>query len=62
MNYGATGSNNANAASAPPPKPAAGASNNATTNNDSGEGPSEGVPPPSYAQVVAGDHKIQSQD
>lgn len=28
---------------------------------DGGEGPSDGAPPPSYAQVVAGDNKIQDQ-
>jgi len=32
-------------------------------NNNNGEGSSEGVTaPPSYAQVVAGDHKVQTQD
>ncbi|AEO66518.1 df95b655-9349-42a4-aadb-b6810b6df47d [Thermothielavioides terrestris] len=28
----------------------------------SAAGPSDNAPPPSYAQVVAGDHKIQTQD
>lgn len=34
---------------------------NNTTNNN-GEGGSDGTVPPSYADVVAGDHKIQTQD
>ncbi len=31
-------------------------------NNSNAAGPSDGVPPPSYAQVVAGDNKVQSQE
>jgi hypothetical protein len=46
MSYGTTG-----APSAPAPQ------------QDAGEGSSEGhPPPPSYAQVVAGDHKVQTQE
>jgi len=46
MSYGTTG-----APSAPPQQ-------------NGGEGSSEGnhAPPPSYAQVVAGDHKVQTQE
>jgi len=62
MNYGATSGNNTSAPSAPPPQPALALNNSTNNNNDSGAGPSDGVPPPSYAQVVAGDHKIQSQE
>jgi hypothetical protein len=29
---------------------------------EGGEGPSDGPPPPSYSDVVKGDHKIQSDD
>lgn len=50
MSYGTNG-NNASASSAPPP-PA----------QNAGEGSSDGPAPPSYAQVVAGDNKVQSQD
>ena len=41
---------------------------NGTWNNDGasaangGEGSSGGAPPPSYAQAVKGDHKVQSRD
>jgi uncharacterized membrane protein YqaE (UPF0057 family) len=52
MNYGTTGA--ASSSSAPAPRP--------QNQNDAGEGPSDGPPPPSYAQVVAGDHKVQTQD
>lgn len=49
MSYGTTG-----APSAPAP---------AAPQQDAGEGSSEGhPPPPSYAQVVAGDHKVQTQE
>ncbi|KAK4213804.1 hypothetical protein QBC37DRAFT_163886 [Rhypophila decipiens] len=34
----------------------------AVANHDDAAGPSNGPPPPSYAQVVAGDHKVQTQD
>ncbi|TLS26823.1 hypothetical protein PpBr36_05033 [Pyricularia pennisetigena] len=52
--------------------PTYGTTNNATSNQASnssppqgtnaGEGGSDGTAPPSYAQVVAGDNKIQTQD
>ncbi|TLD09445.1 hypothetical protein PspLS_12001 [Pyricularia sp. CBS 133598] len=52
--------------------PTYGTTNNATNNQASnsrppqqtnaGEGGSDGAAPPSYAQVVAGDNKIQTQD
>lgn len=29
---------------------------------NAGEGGSNGAPPPSYAQVVSGDHKVQTQE
>ncbi|KAL2020463.1 hypothetical protein VTK56DRAFT_8429 [Thermocarpiscus australiensis] len=51
MNYGAT-SSNANPA---------GASSASQQEEGTTAGPSD-APPPSYAQVVAGDHKIQTQD
>lgn len=57
MSYGTAGANGSSAsAPAPAPAPAAAATHNA------GEGSSDGAPPPSYAQVVAGDHKVQSQE
>ena len=59
MNYGTHASNNnaSNAASssAPTNQP------QPSRNDNAGEGRSDG-PPPSYAQVVAGDHKVQSQE
>ncbi|KAK3323793.1 hypothetical protein B0T19DRAFT_213910 [Cercophora scortea] len=56
MNYGTT--NNASSSAAPAPAPA---SQQAPHTHDAGEGSSEG-PPPSYAQVVAGDHKVQTNE
>ncbi|KAK5658353.1 hypothetical protein OQA88_2329 [Cercophora sp. LCS_1] len=55
MNYGTT--NTASSSSAPAPAPAP----QPQHHDDAGEGSSD-APPPSYAQVVAGDHKIQSKD
>ncbi|KAK3940321.1 UPF0057-domain-containing protein [Diplogelasinospora grovesii] len=65
MSYGTTTNNTAGSSSAPAqgqgvpapvqPIPQQGP-------NDNGEGPSDGPPPPSYAQVVAGDHKVQSNE
>jgi len=53
------GGNNTAAGSSSAPSQAA----RAPASSGNGEGPSEGgAPPPSYAQVVAGDHKVQSQD
>ncbi|KAK0620491.1 hypothetical protein B0T14DRAFT_497011 [Immersiella caudata] len=52
MNYGTTGAPSSSSAPAPRPQP----------QHDAGEGPSDGLPPPSYAQVVAGDHKVQTQE
>jgi uncharacterized membrane protein YqaE (UPF0057 family) len=63
MNYGTTAT--AGPSSAPaqqPSKSAAAGPQEQQGHDDAGEGPSDGVPPPSYAQVVAGDHKVQSQD
>ncbi|OIW28595.1 UPF0057-domain-containing protein [Coniochaeta ligniaria NRRL 30616] len=49
MSYGTTGAPSAASAGQP--------------QQDGGEGSSEGhPPPPSYAQVVAGDHKVQTQE
>jgi len=54
MSYGTAGNNNASSGSGPAPQ-ASGVTN--------GEGSSSNGPaPPSYAQVVAGDNKVQSQD
>lgn len=55
MNYGtaSNGTGSAAPSSSAPAQP---------NNNTAGEGSSDGAPPPSYAQVVAGDHKVQSQD
>ncbi|EPE06749.1 stress response rci peptide [Ophiostoma piceae UAMH 11346] len=53
MNYGT-----ASPVASPPASSAAGPS---TGDDDAGEGRSDG-PPPSYAQTVAGDNKIQNQD
>lgn len=50
MTYGTNGTNGAGANPHD-----AGSSSNAAA------GPSEGAPPPSYAQAVSGDHKIQDQ-
>jgi len=67
MNYGTTGSGNnaaASSSSAPPaPAPASASASQAqqSQNGNAGEGCSD-APPPSYAQVVAGDHKVQSQE
>lgn len=56
MSYGAT--TNPESHSAPyHPAPA----QQAGYHGDGGAGPSDGAPPPSYAQVVAGDNKIQDQ-
>ncbi|KAK4454194.1 UPF0057-domain-containing protein [Podospora aff. communis PSN243] len=52
MNYGTTHAGGSSSAPAPRPQ----------NQHDAGEGPSDGPPPPSYAQVVAGDHKVQTQD
>ncbi|KAF5629805.1 SNA2-like integral membrane protein [Fusarium sp. NRRL 25303] len=52
MNYG---TQNAGGSSRPPPQ------QHGVTNNGEGSSESQGVPP-SYADVVAGDHKIQSKD
>ncbi|KAK0641327.1 hypothetical protein B0T16DRAFT_419657 [Cercophora newfieldiana] len=52
MNYGTTAAPSSSSAPAPPPQ----------NHQDAGEGPSDGPPPPSYAQVVAGDHKVQTQE
>ncbi|KAK0744039.1 hypothetical protein B0T18DRAFT_392705 [Schizothecium vesticola] len=64
MNYGTTA--NAGPSSAPAQQPsksaAAGPQQQQQGHDNGGEGPSDGVPPPSYAQVVAGDNKVQSQD
>lgn len=56
MSYGAT---NANAGSSAPQS--APAQHGGYHRGDEGAGPSDGAPPPSYAQVVAGDNKIQDQ-
>lgn len=62
MNYGTASTAGAPAASAPAPA-AAGSSSAAAAgpSDNGGEGGSDG-PPPSYAQVVAGDNKVQSQE
>ncbi|KAK2672398.1 Proteolipid membrane potential modulator [Fusarium oxysporum f. sp. vasinfectum] len=52
MNYG---TQNAGGSSRPAPQ------QHGVTNNGEGSSESQGVPP-SYADVVAGDHKIQSKD
>ncbi|GAB1319294.1 Stress response RCI peptide [Madurella fahalii] len=61
MNYGSTsqGGGSASAPSQPPPQ-----QHQQHEHGTAGEaGPSDGgAPPPSYAQVVAGDHKVQTQD
>ena len=65
MNYGTASNNNVGPASriAAPPVPTPQKSSPAPHQHDNAEaGPSDGRPPPSYAQVVAGDHKIQTQD
>ncbi|KAK0637065.1 hypothetical protein B0T17DRAFT_482210 [Bombardia bombarda] len=54
MNYGTA----SNASSSQAPAPAHAAQQHGV---DEG-GPSDGHAPPSYAQVVAGDHKVQSQE
>jgi uncharacterized membrane protein YqaE (UPF0057 family) len=53
MTYGAT---NNNAASTPESRPTP------RTQGTNGEGSSDGTVPPTYAEAVAGDHKIQSKD
>ncbi|KAK3391242.1 hypothetical protein B0H63DRAFT_467559 [Podospora didyma] len=58
-NYGTTNNNNNNAGSSSAP-PAARAQAPPLP-LDAGEGSSDN-PPPSYAQVVAGDHKVQTQE
>ncbi|CAN8102760.1 unnamed protein product [Discula destructiva] len=40
---------------------AAGHANNAESSSSAAAGPSDGAPPPTYAQAVSGDHKIQDQ-
>lgn len=55
MSYGAT-TGDAGSSSAPPPAPA----QQSGYHGDAGAGPSDGAPPPSYAQVLA-DNKIQDQ-
>jgi len=70
MNYGTAGapgnndnSNNNGASSSSAPPPPQQRQQGQTPSPDNGEGPSDGGPaPPSYAQVVAGDHKVQSQE
>jgi len=52
MNYGTASAPSSSSAPAPQPQ----------TRPDAGEGPSDGPPPPSYAQVLAGDHKVQTQE
>ncbi|CAK7270526.1 hypothetical protein SEPCBS119000_004134 [Sporothrix epigloea] len=59
MNYGTTSESPASASASAPSTQAAGSSSRAPDNG--GEGGSEGAPP-SYAQVVAGDNKIQNHD
>lgn len=54
MSYGATNTS-------PPPQGQGHAGAGAGPSNG-GEGSSDGAPPPSYAAVVAGDHKVQTQD
>ncbi|KAK0721702.1 hypothetical protein B0T26DRAFT_700077 [Lasiosphaeria miniovina] len=58
LNYGTTAANKSGASAAALPAPAP----SSQVPQDAGEGPSDGAPPPSYAQVVAGDNKIQTQD
>jgi len=54
MNYGSTAAGSSSAPANPAPQQQG--------HDNAGEGSSDGAPPPSYAQVVAGDHKVQSQD
>lgn len=62
MNYGTTAAAGpSSSAPAQPSKPAAAAPQQ-QGHDDGGEGPSDGTAPPSYAQVVAGDHKVQTRD
>ncbi|KAK1752261.1 UPF0057-domain-containing protein [Echria macrotheca] len=58
MNYGTTSAPGASSA------PASGSSSapQPQQSHDAGEGSSDHPPPPSYAQVVAGDHKVQTQE
>ncbi|KAK1836821.1 hypothetical protein QBC39DRAFT_337406 [Podospora conica] len=60
MNYGSTAASAGPSSSSAPAKPAPHQQQQGHDNG--GEGPSDGAPPPSYAQVVAGDHKVQSRD
>lgn len=54
MNYGSTNAQAGNSSSSRPQQQ--------PPHDNGGEGRSDGAPPPSYAQVVSGDHKVQSQD
>ncbi|KFA64912.1 hypothetical protein S40285_02887 [Stachybotrys chlorohalonatus IBT 40285] len=55
MSYGTQNNNNAGRAAAPPPQ------QSGVTNAGEGSSDHQGVPP-SYADVVAGDNKVQSHD
>ncbi|WYZ46068.1 hypothetical protein EsH8_IX_000293 [Colletotrichum jinshuiense] len=54
VSYGTTNNNSAGSSQPPPPQQ--------QQHEGAGEGSSDGAVPPSYAEVVAGDNKIQTRD
>ncbi|KAJ9138455.1 hypothetical protein NKR23_g8481 [Pleurostoma richardsiae] len=62
MDYGTTSTTNGGSSAGAASSAAAAAPAGSSSHDTAGEGSSDGAAPPSYAQVVAGDHKVQSQD
>jgi len=67
VNYGTTANNTHNTntgagSSAPKPDASSHPPQEQGTTGDAAAGPSDGAAPPSYAQVVAGDHKVQNHE
>ncbi|KAK4044191.1 hypothetical protein C8A01DRAFT_31798 [Parachaetomium inaequale] len=62
MNYGTTTANNNSAGAPAPQQQQHQPQEQGTTGAAAGPSGDGGAPPPSYAQVVAGDHKVQTHD